>query len=87
MPLSWGIVIPMNITASAAGHTFTRTSKVAWTHANVTVFANGYAHINWAKSLDAAQKLAAFRIAELATDQAGVANPIASVHVVATSIA
>ena len=77
----------MNITASAAGHTFTRTSKVAWTHANVTVFANGYAHINWAKSLDAAQKLAAFRIAELATDQAGVDNPIVSVDVVATTIA
>jgi hypothetical protein len=70
------------ITATAAGKTFTRNSKVAWTFANITTYDNGYVHCNWAKSFEAADKLASYRRAEIEIGEGG----IVATEVVATTI-
>lgn len=76
----------MNITASAAGHTFTRTSKVDWAYATITVFASGRAHVNWAKSFAGADKFAEYKRIEIATGANDAPDPMTEVHVVVTTI-
>lgn len=87
MPRHRGIVVLMStITATAAGHTFTRNSKVAWTHATITVYANGYVQCNWAKSFEAADKYASYKRDWIASGQEGDDDPLISTEVVATTI-
>lgn len=79
------------ITATAPnGETFTRNTKVAWTHACIKTYSNGVNHIHWAKSEAAAQELAdhndAFAKSLTEADKVDVSAYLVGAVAVATTI-